>query len=89
MLFAGLAVRIDRLQPCPAVAEAIRRHSTGTPRVAQFGYFRPSLVYYSDARVETCRNARRVADFLDVPTMVLSSPPSNISLAWRLNCPAT
>ncbi len=63
-LFAWLAVRIDRFQPCPAVAEVIHQQSTGTPQVAQFGYFRPSLVYYSDTRVETCRNAQRVADFL-------------------------
>ena len=55
-LFAGVAVRIDRHQPCPAVAEAIHQHSSGTPQVVQFGYFRPSLVYYSDTRVENCRN---------------------------------
>jgi 4-amino-4-deoxy-L-arabinose transferase-like glycosyltransferase len=64
-LFSWLAVRIDRLQPCPAVAQAIQNHSTGMPQVAQFGYFRPSLVYYCDTRVETCRNALRVADFLE------------------------
>ena len=64
-LFAGVAVRIDRHQPCPAVAEAIHQHSSGAPQVAQFGYFRPSLVYYSDTRVENCRNAQRVADFLE------------------------
>src|SRR5262249_15626534 len=63
-LFAWLAVRIDRFQPCPAVAESIHQHATGTPQVAQFGYFRPSLVYYSDTRVETCRNAQRGSDFL-------------------------
>ncbi len=63
-LFSWLAVQIDRYQPCPAVAEVIHQQSAGTPQVAQFGYFRPSLVYYSDTRVEACRNAQRVADFL-------------------------
>jgi hypothetical protein len=64
-LFSWLAVRIDRFQPCPAVAQTIQNHSTGMPQVAQFGYFRPSLVYYCNTRVETCRNALRVADFLE------------------------
>ncbi len=63
-LFAIIAVQLDRHQPTPAVAEAIYRNSEGAPQVAQFGYFRPSLVYYTDTRVEACKNIARVVDFL-------------------------
>ncbi len=64
-LFAGMAVRFDRFQPSPGVAEAIRRHAEGTPHVAQFGYFRPSLVYYTSGHVEACKNLQRVVEFLN------------------------
>jgi 4-amino-4-deoxy-L-arabinose transferase-like glycosyltransferase len=63
-LFAGMATRLDRYQPSPAVAEAIHRHAESAPQVAQFGYFRPSLVYYTDTRVEACKTPQRVAEFL-------------------------
>jgi 4-amino-4-deoxy-L-arabinose transferase-like glycosyltransferase len=64
-LFAAVAVRIDRHQPSPFVAEAIRQHSIGAPQVAQFGYFRPSLVYYTDTRVEPCKTPQRLIEFLE------------------------
>ena len=62
--FSVVAIHIDRYQPCPAVASAISQHATGKPHVAQFGYFRPSLVYYTDGRVEACKSPQRVIDFL-------------------------
>jgi 4-amino-4-deoxy-L-arabinose transferase-like glycosyltransferase len=58
------AVRVDRLQPTPDIAAAIREHVTEQPQIAQFGYFRPSLVYYADARVEACKTPQRTAEFL-------------------------
>ncbi|HEY2826262.1 MAG TPA: hypothetical protein VGJ04_01570, partial [Pirellulales bacterium] len=63
-LFAVIAVRIDRHQPSPTIAEIIRQHSDGAPQVAQFGYFRPSLVYYTDSRVEACKTPQQLAEFL-------------------------
>ncbi len=64
-LFAVVAVRLDRYQPSPGVAESIRQHAEGTPHVAQFGYFRPSLVYYTGERVDACKNLQRVVEFLN------------------------
>jgi 4-amino-4-deoxy-L-arabinose transferase-like glycosyltransferase len=58
------AVRVDRLQPTPDIAAAIREHVADEPQIAQFGYFRPSLVYYADARVEACKTPQRTAEFL-------------------------
>ncbi len=63
-LFAGVAVQIDQHQPSPSVAAVIRRHAAHQPQVAQYGYFRPSLVYYTGTRVESCRNAEHAAEFL-------------------------
>jgi hypothetical protein len=63
-LFAGAAVRFDRYQPSPGVADAIRSHAGSAPHVAQFGYFRPSLVYYTDGRVEKCKDLQRIVEFL-------------------------
>ena len=34
------------------------------PRVAQFGFFRPSLVYYTAGRLEACASPDEVAEFL-------------------------
>jgi 4-amino-4-deoxy-L-arabinose transferase-like glycosyltransferase len=65
MLFAGIAVQIDRLQPCPEIAEAIRKHAIGPFQVAQFNYFRPSLVYYTEKKVEACKNPQSIIDFLE------------------------
>jgi 4-amino-4-deoxy-L-arabinose transferase-like glycosyltransferase len=67
-LFAGIAVRVDRHQPSPIVAAAIREHSVGDPQIAQFGYFRPSLVYYTDSRVEACKTPQRLIEFLQQST---------------------
>lgn len=63
-LFAGIAVRVDRHQPSPMVAEVIRHHTHQSPRVAQFAYFRPSLVYYTGTKVEACKNPEEVSKFL-------------------------
>jgi 4-amino-4-deoxy-L-arabinose transferase-like glycosyltransferase len=63
-LFAVLAVKIDRLQPCPSIAESIHRYAS-EPHVAQFGFFRPSLIYYSDTRVEACKTVPSISEFLD------------------------
>jgi hypothetical protein len=67
-LFAGIAVRVDRHQPSPIVAAAIREHSVGDPQIAQFGYFRPSLVYYTNSRVEACKTPQRLIEFLQQST---------------------
>jgi 4-amino-4-deoxy-L-arabinose transferase-like glycosyltransferase len=63
-LLAGVAVQIDRHQPSPEVAKIIRQNSRHEPVVAQYGYFRPSLVYYTDKRVEACKNPEQAAEFL-------------------------
>jgi 4-amino-4-deoxy-L-arabinose transferase-like glycosyltransferase len=64
-LFAVLAVQFDRHQPSPTIAKAIQQNAVGSPQVAQFGYFRPSLVYYSDTRVEPCKTVPSVIEFLN------------------------
>jgi 4-amino-4-deoxy-L-arabinose transferase-like glycosyltransferase len=61
---AAVAVQVDKLQPTPDIAAAIREHVPGQPQIAQFGYFRPSLVYYADAHVEACKTPQRTAEFL-------------------------
>jgi 4-amino-4-deoxy-L-arabinose transferase-like glycosyltransferase len=63
-LLSGLATRIDRHQPIPALASGIHRDAAGPPHVAQFAYFRPSLVYYCDSRIEACKTPAAVAEFL-------------------------
>ncbi|MCC7085122.1 MAG: glycosyltransferase family 39 protein [Pirellulales bacterium] len=63
-LLAGVAVKVDRHQPSPLIAENIRCLATREPSVAQYGYFRPSLVYYTNTRIESCKNPDQVANFL-------------------------
>jgi hypothetical protein len=63
-LFAVIAVQINRHQPTPILAGTIREHSAGAPQVAQFGYFQPSLVYYTDTRIEPCKTPQQLIDFL-------------------------
>jgi 4-amino-4-deoxy-L-arabinose transferase-like glycosyltransferase len=63
-LFAGVAVQIDRHQPSPLVAEVIHKHAQHPPHVAQYGYFRPSLVYYTGTRVDSCKSPEQAAEFL-------------------------
>lgn len=85
-MFASIAVRIDRHQPSPTVAEAIRHHSVGVPQVAQFGYFRPSLVYYMDGRVEACKTPQRLIEFLEqaTDTFVVTTDEQYVRLAAQL-----
>jgi 4-amino-4-deoxy-L-arabinose transferase-like glycosyltransferase len=64
-LFAALAVEFDRYQPVPAIASSIHRFADGSAEVAQFGFFRPSLVYYSDTRVDACKSVPSVVSFFD------------------------
>jgi len=80
------AVRIDRLQPTPELAAAIREHATGQPQIAQFGYFRPSLVYYADARVEACKTPQRTAEFLNqsAQSFVVTTEENYARLAAQL-----
>ncbi|MEQ8787587.1 MAG: glycosyltransferase family 39 protein [Pirellulaceae bacterium] len=61
----GVALRIDRHQPSEDVASAIRRHSDDrAPLVAQYGYFRPSLVYYTGGRLQSLKTSGDVARLL-------------------------
>lgn len=62
---AGVALRIDRHQLSQSIAQAIHDNQHGdAPRVAQYGFFRPSLVYYTAGRLEACRSPDDVAGFL-------------------------
>ena len=70
-MFAGIAVKVDRHQPSPVLAEAIREHAGDRAEIAQFGYFRPSLVYYTDSRVEACKTPQRLVEFLQQPNSVV------------------
>jgi len=80
------AVQIDRLQPTPALAAAIHEHAAGHPQIGQFGYFRPSLVYYADARVEACKTPQRTAEFLSqsADSFVVTTEDSYFRLAAQL-----
>jgi 4-amino-4-deoxy-L-arabinose transferase-like glycosyltransferase len=64
-LFAVLAIEFDRYQPVPAIATSIHRFADGSAEVAQFGFFRPSLIYYSDTRVDACKTVPSVLAFFD------------------------
>jgi hypothetical protein len=57
-------VKFDRYQTSPQLADAIHHNAEHEPRVAQYGYFRPSLVYYVGARIEDCASPKQVIDFL-------------------------
>lgn len=79
------AVRIDRLQPTPDIAAAIREHAAEPPQIAQFGYFRPSLVYYADGRVEACKTPQRTAEFLrSAGSFVVTTEENYARLAAQL-----
>jgi len=60
----GVALSVDRLQSSDDLTQAVRDQGASQPRLAQFGYFRPSLVYYSRQKVEGCRDVHDVAAFL-------------------------
>ena len=65
VLFAGVAVQFDRHQPTPDLAAAIQRLSpTARPHIAEHGYFRPSLIYYADNRVEQFNTGEQAGKFL-------------------------
>lgn len=52
-LFGVAAVEIDRHQNAPAIGAAIRaRGDSGATAVAEYGYFRPSLVFYARRTIE-------------------------------------
>jgi len=80
------AVRMDRLQPTPDFADAIREHAATQPQIAQFGYFRPSLVYYADTRVEACKTPQRTAEFLSqsADSFVVTTEDNYVRLAAQL-----
>ena len=64
-VFGFAAVRVDRNQNTPLLADAIRRHSAGArARIATYGYFRPGLVYYCNHRIEALPGPNQVAEFL-------------------------
>ncbi len=63
-IFAVATARFDRYKPIPDLAEFIAEHAGRAPDVAEFGYFRPSLVYYTKGRVEPCGNLDRLVEFL-------------------------
>jgi 4-amino-4-deoxy-L-arabinose transferase-like glycosyltransferase len=60
----GVALSVDRLQTSEALARAIRESGSAKPRVAEFGYFRPSLAYYTRGRLESCASPEDAAHFL-------------------------
>jgi 4-amino-4-deoxy-L-arabinose transferase-like glycosyltransferase len=63
-LLADMAVRLDRHQSSPIVAEKIRDNSSGAIQVGQYGYLPPSLVYYMDQRIAACNTPQRAVRFL-------------------------
>ncbi len=65
-LFAYVAVQIDQYQPNPDLAKIIHDLSpTARPHLAQRGYFRPSLIYYANNRVEQFETSEEASAFLD------------------------
>jgi 4-amino-4-deoxy-L-arabinose transferase-like glycosyltransferase len=92
---AGVALSVDRLQSSQELARAIRLSGAAAPRVAQFGYFRPSLVYYTRTRLENCRSLEDAAQFLAQSSdnflvmpaedyrRLLRRLPSDVTVLWR------
>lgn len=64
LLFAYMAVRLDRYQVNPTVAQTIRNNSPGEFHVAQYKYLPPSLVYYTDTRIDACNSPQKAIDYL-------------------------
>ncbi|HVC98927.1 MAG TPA: glycosyltransferase family 39 protein [Pirellulales bacterium] len=63
-LFGWGAVRIDRQQSSAKFAEFIRQHTAiGAARIRTFGYYRPSLVFYSRQPVRQFVAPEQVAEF--------------------------
>jgi len=62
------APRVDQYQTSEGIARTIQLHSANSrPRIAQFGYFRPSLVYYTRQRIARCTDSTDAARFLTAP----------------------
>jgi 4-amino-4-deoxy-L-arabinose transferase-like glycosyltransferase len=62
-LFAWGAVRVDAQQTSGEFAEVIRRHSHGgAAQIRSFGYYRPSLVFYSRQQVRQLESPQQVVD---------------------------
>lgn len=62
------APRVDQYQTSEAIARSIQRHSANLrPQIAQFEYFRPSLVYYTRQRIARCTDSADAARFLAAP----------------------
>jgi 4-amino-4-deoxy-L-arabinose transferase-like glycosyltransferase len=62
-LFGPGAIQADGFQNNDDLARVIRSHSAGLPRIAVFMYFRPGLVYYTNARVERIYRPEDVWDY--------------------------
>ncbi len=63
-LFGWGAVRVDRRQNSAEFAAAIRRHARGAaPQIRCFGYYRPSLVFYSRQPVRQFTTPEQVGEF--------------------------
>jgi 4-amino-4-deoxy-L-arabinose transferase-like glycosyltransferase len=65
LLFGWAALRVDRLQNSHQIAETIRRlDADADGRIAQYRYFRPSLIYYAQQPIANCRDLNAAAQFL-------------------------
>ena len=59
------ALRVDRYQTSADLAGAIGKMNSHRERqIAQYRYFRPSLIYYTQQRVESCRDQQAAVRFL-------------------------
>lgn len=63
-LFGWGAVRVDRRQNSAEFATTIREHASGAvPVIRSFGYYRPSLVFYSRQPVRQFTTPEQVGEF--------------------------
>lgn len=68
LLWGFAAPRADRLQTPQEIAQLLRqRDAQGTQRVAHYGFFKPSMVFYSGHVIETCHSEQAVVDYFQAP----------------------
>lgn len=65
-LLGFATLQVDQHQNSKALADAIAEFQNNEPaRIAQYRYFRPSLIYYTGHQIESCHDAVDVKKFLD------------------------
>jgi 4-amino-4-deoxy-L-arabinose transferase-like glycosyltransferase len=64
-IFAFAAVRVDRHQHSPALADEIRKDCPAPPQIAAYRFLQASMVFYAGGTVPCCDDARHLRQFLD------------------------